>query len=162
MKYLKSLLLSCLVSTSVFATSGFNLSLTPDFAIHQRTETIHGFSLGIWSENPQHAFALGVVNGSTKDSAGFSLGIVNYSQNYEGFMWSVVNYTRGNFVGLQLGTVNYAGKLTGLQFGLVNIANRAEKGLQLGLVNIISENKAWFSHFPSQLAPAMILANWRF
>lgn len=162
MKYLQSCLMSLLLTTGALGTSSFNASLVPDVAIHKRTETIDGITIGIWGENPQHAFALMFVAGSTKESAGFSWSLVNYGESYTGVLWAIVNYSKEHFVGWQSGLVNYAGKLTGLQFGLVNIAAQAEKGVQIGLVNIIEDNKSWFGHFPNQVAPGMIIANWHF
>ncbi len=161
------------------------LSLTPDIAVFDRTERINGVSLSIWGENPQTALAVGLVNGSTGQSAGLSIGLLNYAENYKGLQWSFVNYTKGDFVGwqggplvgvllsavnytggsmegLQLGAVNYAGRLTGLQFGLVNIADSVPGGGQIGLVNVIRENTSWFTGLPNELAPAMVLVNWRF
>ncbi|MDI9569639.1 MAG: hypothetical protein QM278_02715 [Pseudomonadota bacterium] len=153
------------------------LSLTPGVAIFDRTTAIEGFSLGIWSENPQKAFALGFANGSTGNSAGFSLGfILNYAESYKGVQWSLVNYAGkdftgwqsalvnyvdDSFTGFQSGLVNYAGQLAGLQLGLFNYAAKASGGVQIGLVNIISQNK-WFANFPNELAPGMIIFNWRF
>ncbi len=160
------------------------LSLTPGIAIHDRTEKIEGFTLGIWSENPQAAFALGIVNGSTGDSAGLSVGILNYADSYRGLQWglvnytkgdtlgwqggfclglvgSVVNYTGGTMKGFQCGVVNYAGSLTGLQLGIVNYAATAASGLQIGVVNIMPQNE-WFTELPDALAPGMVLVNWRF
>ena len=138
------------------------LSLTPGIAIFDRNTTIEGFSLGIWSENPQKAFALGFANGSTGNSAGFSLGfLLNYADSYKGVQWALVNYTQKNFVGWQSGFVNYAGQLTGLQLGFFNYAAKASSGVQLGVINIIPQNK-WFTNFPNELAPGMIIFNWRF
>jgi len=152
------------------------LSLTPDIALFNRHTMIHGVTLSIWGENPQESLALGLVNGSTGRSAGLSLGIVNYADSYQGVMWSTVNYTKSQFsgwqggivnctkgsvTGLQTGVVNYAGSLTGLQFGLVNYAHKTGGGLQIGLVNVIPDNK-WFTRLPHELAPAMLLVNWRF
>lgn len=153
------------------------LSLVPDIAIFDRNTNIAGVSLSIWGENPQKAFALGFVNGSKGDSAGFSLGIlVNYSASYTGVQWAPVNYTKANFIGwqagvvnytdasmkgLQTGVVNYAGNLTGLQLGVVNYAAKATSGVQLGVINIIPQNQ-WFSNFPNELTPGMVILNWRF
>ena len=51
-----------LVATGVMAGSKpIQLSLTPDIAIFDRSERIEGLTIGIWSENPQAALALGVV-----------------------------------------------------------------------------------------------------
>ncbi len=155
----------------------FQLSLTPDIAIFNRSQRINGLTIGIWSENPQTALALGIVNGSTGQSSGLSWALIlNYADNYQGVHWAPVNYTKGDFLGwqggivnytagtmkgLQTGTVNYAGSLTGLQLGLVNYAETAKSGVQIGLVNIIPSNR-WFSGLPDELAPGMIFVNWRF
>ncbi|HUH64819.1 MAG TPA: hypothetical protein VLZ07_00170 [Syntrophales bacterium] len=151
------------------------LSLTPGVAIFDKETRIKGFTLGIWSENPQDAFALGIVNGSSKDSTGFSLGLVNYAESYSGVQWSLFNYAsenyagwglgvanvaKGSMKGLQTGVVNYAGNLSGLQLGVVNYADKASGGVQIGVFNWISDNH--WSDFPSGLAPGMIIVNWRF
>jgi hypothetical protein len=167
-----------LAATGVMAgTEPIQLSLTPDIAIFDKTERIEGLTLNIWGENPQSALALGFVNGSTGESAGLSWSLfLNYVDSYTGVQWALVNYTETDFVGwqgglvnytkgsmkgLQTGVVNYAGKMTGLQLGLVNYAAAVESGVQIGLVNIIPENQ-WFSKFPGELAPGMILVNWHF
>jgi hypothetical protein len=153
------------------------LSLTPDIAVFDTNTNINGVALNIWGENPQKAFALGFVNGSKGNSAGFSLGILfNYAETYKGVQWAPVNYVGRDFYGWQAGVANYAdnamkgvqtgvvngaGVLTGFQLGVVNYAAKAEGGLQIGVVNIISENQ-WFTDFPKGLAPGMIIVNWRF
>jgi hypothetical protein len=71
--------------------SFFQASLTPDIAIQSRETRINGISLNIWGENPQSAFTLGFVNGSTGESKGFSWGIWNYCANYTGVHWGIVN-----------------------------------------------------------------------
>ena len=141
----------------------FNLSLVPDIAVYKRTEVIEGFTLSIWGENEQRSFALGFVNGSTGNSLGFSFGLMNYSDNYQGAHLSAFNWSKGNFVGFQGGIVNFCqGSFTGVQFGLVNYTEVMESGLQIGLINIITETQTWFSEFPKRVAPGMIFANWRF
>lgn len=153
------------------------LSVTPDVSIFGRAERVEGLTLGLWSENPQSALALGVVNGSTGQSAGLSLALIlNYADNYKGIEWApinyvtgdmlgwqsgIVNYTGGTLQGLQSGTVNYAGRLTGLQLGVVNFAAAAQTGVQIGLVNLMPRNQ-WFSGLPNELAPGMVFINWRF
>ncbi len=153
------------------------VSITPDVALYDRNEQIEGLVLGIWSENPQTALALGIVNGSTGRSAGLSWAFVlNYADNYMGIQWAPINYTKGDFLGWQAGFVNYAGgtmkglqsgglnyadRLTGLQFGFVNYAETAETGVQIGLLNLIPQNE-WFSGLPNELAPGMVFVNWRF
>ncbi len=153
------------------------VSITPDIALYDRNEQIEGLVIGIWSENPQRALALGLVNGSTGRSAGLSWALVlNYADNYKGIQWAPINYTKGDFLGwqggfvnytddrmkgLQSGVVNYAGRLTGLQLGTVNYAETAETGVQIGLVNLIPRNE-WFTGLPNELAPGMVFVNWRF
>jgi hypothetical protein len=153
----------CLMATSAYAESkGFQASLVPDVAIHSKDTHIKGFSLNIWGENPQSAFALGFVNGSTGDSAGFTWAVlVNYAENYTGLAVAPVNYASGSIKGVQSGFINYAGKLTGLQLGAVNVAKTAQSGIQVGLVNVIQDNQ-WFTGFPQELAKGMIFVNWRF
>jgi hypothetical protein len=63
--------------------------------------------------------------------------------------------------GLQPGGVNFAGNLTGLQAGLVNYTDGSGSGVQIGLVNLMPQN-VWFNGLPGELAPAMIVFNWRF
>jgi len=177
MKRLLSVLMGVMGLSGVMAGNApLQLSLTPDVALVDRSERIEGLTLNIWGENPQGALALGFVNGSTGTSAGLTLGLLNYADNYTGFQWAAVNYTGEDFLGwqlafvnytggrmkgLQTGFVNYAGKLTGLQFGFVNFADSAETGVQIGLVNLISSNE-WFTELPDELAPGMIFINWRF
>lgn len=164
-KKLVLLLAGLLIATGAFAeTKGFQLSLMPDVAIQPSTTQIDGVSLGVWSENPQNAFALGFVNGSTGQSSGFSLGLLgNYSDSYKGaqIAW-LANYAKGDVRGFQWAAFNYAASLHGVQLGLVNYAGTSNGGLQIGLVNIMTETKTWFSKFPNEVAPAMVLVNWRF
>ncbi|MDT8390201.1 MAG: hypothetical protein RRC34_06805 [Lentisphaeria bacterium] len=179
MKTRLTTLAALLVTTSVMAgTRPFNLSLTPDIAVYDRSETIEGLTLSVWGENQQTSLALGIANGTTGNSAGFSLALVlNYADNYKGIQWAPINYTKGDFLGwqdgfvnyagggmkgLQMGVVNYAGTLTGLQLGFVNYAETGDAGVQIGLVNIIRRNTHWFTELPEELAPAMIFVNWRF
>lgn len=177
MKKTMTALAMILTTASALAVQPIQLSLTPDIALFDRTERIEGLTLSLWGENPQTALALGIVNGSTGQSAGLSWAfLLNYADDYKGVQWAPVNYTKGDFLGwqagivnytggamkgLQTGTVNYAGRLTGLQLGLVNFAETAENGVQIGLINIIPENR-WFTGLPNELAPGMIFVNWRF
>ena len=149
MKKIVLVLLGCLIATGAFAeTKGFQLSLIPDVAIYSKTTYIKGASLNVWGENPQNAFALGLINGSTGNSSGFSLGLlVNYADSYRGF---------------QIAPINYASRLQGLQLGLVNMAMTAEEGVQIGVINIISQTDKWFSNFPNEVAPGMVFVNWRY
>ena len=151
------------------------LSLTPDIALYPRTATVRGFSLGVWSENPQWSLTLGLVNGSSGDSGGLSWGIVNYAESYTGVQWGAVNISTENFVGwkcgwinvsqgtfkgLSWGAVNYSEDTTGLQVGVVNYAQRLN-GLQLGFANV-AMNNSWFQEFPDKLAPVFPFVNWSF
>jgi hypothetical protein len=177
----KAIVLLSFVLVSSVAMAGskaFNLSLTPDVAIQERSDSIEGLTLSIWGENQQTSLAIGFVNGSTGNSAGLSWGfLLNYADNYKGVQWAPINYTSGDFLGwqggflnyvennmkgLQTGLLNYAGKFTGLQFGFMNFAEDADAGVQIGLINIIRSNQDWFKSFPDELAPGMIFVNWRF
>lgn len=183
MKTLVAIMIGVTAANGVMAAGGLlsgskpvNVSLTPDIALYDRSTTIEGLCLSVWGENPQTALALGIVNGSTGQSAGLSWAfILNYADSYKGLQiapinytkvdflgWQAgaVNYTEGRMKGLQTGFVNYAGVLTGLQFGFVNYAADAETGVQLGLVNLIPKNE-WFTGLPDELAPGMIFINWR-
>lgn len=169
----------------VAGTYALNLSLTPDIALHERSERIEGIALSVWGENAQSAFALGLLNGSIGDSAGLSVALGNYAENYMGLQWSLVNYTDfdvagwqggfclgllgsvlnytgGRMEGLQIGVVNYAHRLSGVQVGVVNLADDASPGIQVGVLNVIESNTRWFGALPDSLAPLMVLLNWRF
>ncbi len=166
-------------------TRGFQASLTPDIAIHDRETRIEGLTLSIWGENPQSAVSIGFVNGSVGPSRGFSIGLVNYAEQYNGAQWSLVNINSGNFTGwqggfalglagsvlnycggdlngVQTGLVNLTGGMSGVQIGLVNYAQRMDQGFQLGLVNMIGNSSGWFANWPNEIAPGMILVNWKF
>ena len=168
MKKLIFVLIGCFFATGAFAapaeTKGFQLSLNPDIAIHSKTTYIKGVSLGIWNENPQTGFAWGFVNGATGDSSGLMLGVLaNYADSYTGVqLGAFVNYNKEKFSGIQAAGFNYAGTLNGLQFGVINYAKTTEAGVQIGLVNIITANEKWFGNFPKELAPGMVIVNWRF
>ncbi len=156
--------------------SAFQLSLTPDIALHPKTTEITAVSLDIWGENPQSSFNLGFVNGSTGDSSGFSWAFIyNYADSYLGVEWALVNHTTKSFIGWQDGWVNYdEGYFKGLESGLVNVAmdthglqlgflNYADKlnGVQIGLINVINSNP-WFDEFPNKLARGFPIVNWSF
>lgn len=167
---MKTLLASLLVllTFSSFAEKAeapkFQLSLTPDIAIHPDNTEIRGLSLNIWGQNPQRSLNIGFVNGSTGDSSGVSFAfLVNYAEDYTGAQIASVNYVEGKLKGAQLGFANYAENLDrGVQLGFVNYAENMGKGLQVGLVNIIRNNDKWFEEFPDNVAPAMVFVNWRF
>ena len=160
------------------ADASLQLSLVPDYALHDQTDTITFASFNIWGMNQQQSLAIGFVNGSYGQSSGLSIGCINYSENYTGMQWGLLNSTYSNFTGLQaaclnytadifhgiqFGFVNYAGRLTGLQLGFFNMAAQADRGLQLGLVNLLPENRYWFTAgLANEVAPVMVIANWRF
>jgi len=163
---MKKILILCALVASVATVKAeepfFQASLTPDIAIHDKGTRISGICLSIWGENPQSAFALGFVNGSTGDSKGFSWGFFcNYSENYTGVAWSMVNFSKGTFVGWQSGIVNYAKEFHGLQWGFVNYSENLKNGVQLGLINI-AKNNPWFKEFPNKLATGFPFVNWSF
>lgn len=181
MKKLLVIAVGCALASGAFASKGFQASLVPDVAVHDRDTEINGVSIGVWNENPSPKFQwqLGFVNGSTGDSVGvkwfiFLPTIYNYAESFTGLSWGIVNYASEDFTGVQLGavnivsgkmtglqasTVNYCGDLTGLQFGLVNWAKHSTSGVQLGLVNIIPENQ-WFAD--GDFGQGMIFFNWGF
>ncbi|HTL72194.1 MAG TPA: hypothetical protein VL863_02735 [bacterium] len=159
----------------------FQASLSPDHAIYDKTTQINGICLSIWGENPQSAFALGFVNGSSGESQGFTWGIYNYADSYTGVSWGLANYSRtsfvgwqggifffpclvniskGNFIGFQEAVVNCAQEFHGFQLGLVNYAQEL-RGVQIGIVNI-AMNNSWFHDFPDQLATGFPIVNWSF
>ena len=171
------ILLSALVlgTASSSAEEIFQASLTPDIAIHSKTTQINGLALSIWGENPQHALALGFVNGSTGDSYGLSWSLVNYADTYTGVAWSFINVSRTSFIGWQHGAlnvsqgyymgfqsafVNVAQEFHGLQLGFVNYSENL-RGVQLGFINV-ALNNSWFHDFPDKLATGFPLVNWSF
>jgi hypothetical protein len=170
------LVLTLAVSTSVFASSPFQVSITPDIALRSRNVKIQGVTLGIWGENPQKALAIGIAEGSTGQSSGASIAFLNYADSYTGIQWGSVNYTKNDFLGwqnsivnytggtvkgLQSGLVNYANNLTGLQWGFINYAKTVESGLQIGVINIIPQNKL-LTNMPNEFSPFMVIVNWKF
>ena len=184
-KTLAVLIVICCFSSMAFAQRSarrsrpFQLSLTPEIALHPSDVLIRGLSLSVWGENPQHSLALGIASGSVGDSYGFMWSwLLNYSENYTGLQWAAINYNRNNYLGWQHGLVNYTGgylkgvqtgwvnyahEMQGVQLGLFNYADLSRDFvLQLGLVNVIAETERWFGEFPDALAPAMVFVNWRF
>jgi len=160
---------------------GFQASLTPDIAVHPKTDQINGLALSIWGENPQSGVALGLVNGSTGNSEGFTWSFYNYADSYTGVAWGLANYSRtsftgwqggilfmpclvnisgGTFTGFQDGIVNIAQEFHGLQWGFVNYSESL-RGVQLGLINI-AKNNPWFNEFPDKLATGFPIVNWSF
>jgi hypothetical protein len=134
--------LALATATGAFA-AGFQASLVPEVAIHDRDTDINGVSIGVWNENPSSKFQwqFGFVNGSTGDSVGvkwfvFLPTIYNYAENYKGLSWGLVNYASGNFSGAQWGLVNITGQdFVGVQWGGVNVTMGKFKGFQWGTVN---------------------------
>jgi len=139
--------IACVITSTAFAgTKVFNLSAAPGLALHDRNQKIEGLTLSLWGENPQTSLAIGFVNGTAGNSAGVSFGLINYSDTYKG---------------LQFGFLNSSKKLKGVQFGAINIAKGKKTGFQVGFLNVIPSNKKWFSNFPNEIAPFMIIFNWR-
>lgn len=138
----------------------FQAALTPDIALQSKDTRINGISLAIWGENPQSAFTLGFINGSTGDSAGLSWGIVNYAETYKGVQLGFVNTSSELFVGVQDGLVNIAKEAHGLQLGTVNYTESL-KGVQIGLVCIVNTTP-WFKEFPDKLSKGFPFLNWSF
>jgi hypothetical protein len=173
----KQLIISAIIISvgSLQAEEVFQASLTPDIAIHSKTTEIRGLALSIWGENPQHALALGFVNGSTGDSGGLSWSLVNYADSYTGVAWGIVNVSQNEFVGwqcgffnvsqgsfdgFQSGGINVAKDYTGLQLGFVNYSENLH-GVQLGFINV-AMNNPWFKEFPDKLATGFPFVNWSF
>lgn len=178
MKRLLTLFILSLIVIINAEPKPFQLSFTPDIAIHPESTEVRGLALNVWGENQQRAINIGLVNGHKVGSSGFSWAwFANYNQGYSGVNWAAVNVTEGSFkgwqagfvnytsghtYGLQTGGLNYSESLKGLQLGLINYAEHMEKGLQLGLINIVRNNQTWFGEFPDKIAPAMVFVNWRF
>lgn len=171
-----SALVACVAAAKAGDNPFFQASLTPEIAVHPKTTEIDGICLSIWGENPQSAFALGFVNGSSGDSGGFTWSFFfNYADSYTGVSWAMVNYSKEKFVGWQSAFVNYSvGTFTGLQSGAVNVAQECH-GLQWGFVNYAKElhgvqvgfaniamNNPWFKEFPDKLATGFPIVNWSF
>ena len=174
----KLFLITTLAASAASLTAGeaiFQASLTPDIAIYTRASEINGLSLGFWGENPQHALAISLVNGSTGDSQGVTLGIVNYADSYEGiaFGWlnssrdnfygwqnGVINFSHGTFTGLQMGALNVTQEMHGLQMGVFNYSENLH-GVQLGFANVALNNPP-FKEMPNKLAPIFPFLNWSF
>lgn len=191
----KSAIISIFAALGLSAGSlfgaAFQASLTPDHAIEPRTEYISGFSLNIWGENPQSGFALGIINGATGESVGFSLALFhNYADIYTGAQASLVNevnslkgaqlgffnYAKVQVVGAQLGFVNINdGNTEGAQLGFINYNAQKVTGAQVGLVNYANElegvqlglinwveTSGWFNELPSKLSKGFVFVNWSF
>ena len=174
----KLFLITTLAASAASLTAGeaiFQASLTPDIAIYTRASQINGLSLGFWGENPQHALAISLFNGSTGDSQGVTLGIVNYADSYEGiaFGWlnssrenfygwqnGVINFSHGTFTGLQMGALNVTQEMHGLQLGVFNYSENL-RGVQLGFLNVALTNPV-FKEMPDKLAPIFPFVNWSF
>lgn len=129
-----------MTATGIWAQSHpFQASFTPEIAVHDTETRINGFTINFWGENPQSALAIGLVNGSSGNSHGFSFlpwigALLNYAENYTGAHWGWVNFTTGQFVGWQSGLFNYAGNIVGAQTGVVNYSHTVT-GLQWGIAN---------------------------
>jgi hypothetical protein len=173
-----AVLLGVMVGVTRSQEMPFQLSLVPSGAICPQTEDVTGLALNLWGSNEQHAFAIGVINGTFGRSGGLCIGGFNYStgtyqggqiglvniatESYAGGQVALINYACDELTGFQGGLFNYAGRLDGFQFGLINMAPQMVAGLQIGIVNLIVENRQWFAGLPNELAPAMIIFNWKF
>jgi hypothetical protein len=177
-KLILSLLTMITLSAGLRASDvSFQASLLPDVAVFPSTDHVGGFTLNLWGMNPQHALAIGLINGSYGQSGGLSLGGVNYAENYTGTQLGLlnlasadlygaqigcINYTADICSGLQIGAFNYAGRLSGLQLGVINMAAQADHGMQIGLINLLPENRYWFNGgLANEVAPVTVLFNWR-
>ncbi len=139
--------------------------------VNGATEKSAGLSIGILNYADSYkGVQWGVVNYTSGNFSGWQGGpffgllvsAVNYTGgDMTGLQIGAVNYVGGDMAGLQVGVVNCVSRLSGLQLGIVNYAAAADAGVQIGLVNVIPPNP-WFTGLPEQLAPAMILVNWRF
>lgn len=177
---MKKLVVLAVLVAATFAVraeeTAFQLSLTPDIALHSTFTKVRGVSLGIWSENPQNSLTLGIVNGSREQSSGLSLALgVNYTETYTGVQLGMVNVSKSSFLGWQGAAINYSqGQFEGLQTAFINVAqdvhgvqfgglNYTEKlrGVQIGFLNIVRDN-GWFDQFPEKLATAFPFVNWSF
>jgi hypothetical protein len=141
-------------------TSAFQAALTPTIALHSKDTRINGFSIAVWGENPQSAFALGFVNGSTGESKGLAWGLYNYTEKYTGVQLGIVNTSSELFVGLQDGVVNWSKEVHGVQLGVFNYTENLQ-GVQLGFANIVTTNP-WFKELPDKFAYGFPFVNWSF
>jgi len=123
-KVIIATLVATVTSMGIHAeTEGFQLSLVPDVALHDRTTEIKGVSFGLYNENPGSQWQIGLVNGAPGESKGFQSfipfiffpAIFNYAESYTGAQLGIVNWVSEDFTGAQLGFVNGAADLTGLQ-----------------------------------------------
>lgn len=155
MKKIMIAAICCMTAAGAWAEiQGFQASFTPEVAIHDKETRINGVTINFWGENPQSALAIGLVNGSTGNSHGFTFfpwigAVFNYAENYTGVHWGWVNWTYGQFtgwqngifnyadtmIGAQTGIVNYTQNLTGFQWGIANGCKNFNAGLQLGIAN---------------------------
>src|SRR5581483_2413824 len=133
-RFLVSGALSALVLAAHADSSWFQASLTPSVALHPSAADIRGVAVNVWGENVQHGFDLGIIDGSRDQSAGFSLGLVNYDESYIGLHAGLLNISKDSFIGLQYGLVNFSrGDFKGWQDGyLINISRGTITGAQTG------------------------------
>lgn len=166
----------CAFSQESEKVAPFQVSILPNgLGLEESTTHINGVVVGLWSENPQSALSVSLFNGATGNSKGIQIGLLNYSENYSGIQWGIINKAYGDFNGWQDGGINYvAGMLKGVQTGFLNVADEM-RGVQLGLLNMATElygvqigvfnvnsSNKFFTEFPNEVAPAMILVNWKF
>jgi hypothetical protein len=147
----------------------------PDIALQPTTTRINGWSTGLWADNEQSALSTCWINGSSGNSKGLQIGFINYGDNYSGAQFALINSCLGDFSGWQDGWINYVGgtckgfqsgiynfskEMRGFQLGWINVCSRMY-GLQIGVLNLNISNK-FFTDLPSELAPGMVIVNWKF
>lgn len=154
----------------------FQLGIAPpDLALHPYTTRINGWATGFWADNEQSALSTCVINGSSGNSKGLQIGLINYGDTYTGVQYAIINSCLGDFSGWQDGLINSVGgtckgfqsgiynfstEMVGFQLGMVNVCSHMY-GLQLGVLNLNISNK-FFTGLPSEVAPGMVIANWKF
>ena len=138
------------------------LSLVSPVQIFPPQDTIAGVRLNLlYGKNAMVVgLDVGIANHTTGLTRGLQYGLVDISEDFQGWQYGVVTIANGKFEGFQEGIVNVSDTFRGFQLGWVNHAMDAEglqlsivnyarrlKGLQIGLVNIISEG-GMFPVFP--------------
>ena len=103
------LIASTITSSAFAAHKVFQASLTPNVAILDKSERIEGLTLSFWGNNPQNALALGIINGTSGESGGLSIGLANYGNIYRGIQIGAINSNK-EIEGLQIGVICYTKK----------------------------------------------------
>ena len=98
------------------------LSVVPSMQLVDRTESIRGIRLSLFS-------------GSNRNMYGLDVGLLNFTQSSSGGIGlGAANWTYDHY-GMQLGILNRAKRAWGIQAGLINISKYELSGLQFGLAN---------------------------